>query len=124
MVTNDSILVYDGYCNLCGAIVRFVKKHDRTCRFRYVPVQSEDGREIAAAAGVELGRASTVILVYNSVYLTRSDAALMVFRQLGGRWMIMYAFIILPRFIRDAVYRLIAATRYRLFGGSDTCYIP
>ncbi|MBE0674904.1 MAG: DUF393 domain-containing protein [Bacteroidales bacterium] len=118
------VIIYDGYCNLCGAIVRFVKRRDRSGRFVYVPLQSDEGNKMANDAGVGGTGLSTVILLYRSVYYVRSDAALMVFRLIGGGWKMLYAFIIVPRFIRDAVYRLIASTRYRIFGRSDTCYIP
>lgn len=124
MKPGNAILLYDGHCNLCGAIVRFVKRRDTEGRFVYVLLQSEEGIKMAKDAGVGGTGLSTVILFYRSVYYVRSDAALMVFRLVGRGWKMLYAFIIVPRFIRDAVYRLIATTRYRIFGRSDTCYIP
>ena len=124
MMEDNPVIVYDGYCNLCGAIVRFVKKRDRHGRFRYVPLQSERGGEIAAAAGIEAGNISTVILFHDSEYYIRSSAALRVFRLLGGGWKLLYGFIIVPRFIRDFIYNMVARTRYLIFGRSNTCYIP
>jgi predicted DCC family thiol-disulfide oxidoreductase YuxK len=124
MVLLENILIYDGYCNLCGAIVRFVKRHDRRSLFEFVPQQSVRGRELIASAGLNPLDIGTVILVSKSVYYVRSDAALRVFRLLGGGWVLLYGFIIIPRFIRDGIYRLIARTRYRLFGRSTTCYVP
>jgi predicted DCC family thiol-disulfide oxidoreductase YuxK len=121
---DDAVLVYDGYCNLCGAIVRFLKRHDRRGRFSYVPLQSELGREIAVAAGLEAGNISTVILFHDSEYYIRSTAALRVFRLLGGGWKLLYGFIIVPRFIRDFIYNMVARTRYLIFGRNKTCYIP
>ena len=118
------ILIYDGLCNMCSGIVRFVKKRDRYNRFEFVPQQSERGRELMSLAGTSVDDTNTVMLLFNSQYYLRSDAALIVFRILGGGWGLLYGFKIVPRFIRDAIYKLIASIRYRLFGRRDTCYIP
>jgi predicted DCC family thiol-disulfide oxidoreductase YuxK len=118
------VLIYDGYCNLCGAIVRFVKRHDRQGRFVYVPLQSERGGLLLNRAGLKHSDTGSVVLSYKGKYLRRSDAALMVFRLIGGGWMILYGLIIIPGFIRNFVYDIIAKARYRLFGRSASCYIP
>jgi predicted DCC family thiol-disulfide oxidoreductase YuxK len=44
--------------------------------------------------------------------------------ELSGMWPVFYGFKIIPRFIRDSVYNLVAANRYRLFGKKDECMIP
>lgn len=119
-----AILIYDGYCNLCGAIVRLVKRHDRHSRFEFVPSQSERGGQLLTMAGLTQTGTGTVVLAFEDKFYMRSTAALKVFRLLGGGWKLMYGFIIVPRFIRDFVYNIVAKTRYRLFGRSDSCYIP
>ena len=124
MDSQTPILIYDGLCNMCSGIVRFVKKRDRYSRFEFVPQQSERGRELMNLVGISAADTNTVVLLLVSQHYVRSDAALMVFRLLGGGWRLLYGFIIVPRFIRDSVYKLIATCRYRLFGRRDTCYIP
>lgn len=119
-----AVLIYDGYCNLCGAIIRLVKRRDRMGRFEFVPSQSERGGRLLGSAGLKQAGTGTVVLVYQERFFTRSDAALMTFRLLGGGWKLLYGLIIVPRFIRDFVYDIIAKTRYRLFGRSASCYIP
>ena len=48
----------------------------------------------------------------------------MVFKELGGIWSLLYAFIILPAFIRNAVYGFIARRRYKWFGKKEECWLP
>jgi predicted DCC family thiol-disulfide oxidoreductase YuxK len=124
MKVESAILIYDGYCNLCGAIVRFAKRHDIKGRIEFVPQSSERGRELMLQVGGVAVDQSTVVLIVGSRHYVRSDAALNLFRILGGGWQLLYGLIVIPRFIRDFVYRLIASTRYQIFGRSDSCHIP
>ena len=124
MAEKRAILLYDGYCNLCGAVVRFVKRHDRRGRITLLPLQSERGKELLKDIDFESAELSTVVLLIDSQRFVRSDAVLRVFRLLGGGWALLYGFTVVPRFLRDAIYRLVAGTRYRLFGRSDTCHLP
>jgi predicted DCC family thiol-disulfide oxidoreductase YuxK len=55
---------------------------------------------------------------------TRSTAALRMLKHLGGGWSLLYGLIIIPKFIRDAVYNFVARNRYRWFGKKETCMIP
>jgi predicted DCC family thiol-disulfide oxidoreductase YuxK len=119
-----AVLIFDGYCNLCGAIVRLVKRHDRKGRFEFVPAQTERGGRLLKEAGLIDTGTGTVVLAIEDKFYLRSTAALRVFRLLGGGWRLLYGLIIIPRFIRDFVYDIIAKTRYRLFGRSSSCYIP
>ncbi len=64
-----------------------------------------------------------VLLSGNKIF-TKSTAALTIFKKLGGFWALLYTFIIVPRFIRDAVYDFIAKHRYQWFGKQNQCYIP
>jgi predicted DCC family thiol-disulfide oxidoreductase YuxK len=66
----------------------------------------------------------TVILLEDGRVFTRSTAALRIARRLDGMWPLWYGLIILPAFVRDAVYNLIATYRYRLFGRSNDCQVP
>lgn len=119
-----AVLIFDGYCNMCGAIVRLVKRHDRHNRFEYLPSQSERGSRFLTEAGLRQTGTGTVVLAIEGKFYLRSTAAIMVFRLLGGGWSLLYGLIIVPRFIRDFVYNIIAKARYRFFGRSDRCYIP
>jgi len=124
MNPNSHVLVYDGLCNMCSGIIRFVKKHDRAARFEFVPQQSERGKSLMKLAALDSEDTSTVVLLTDSQYYVRSEAVLLVFRLLGRGYKLLYGFIIIPRVIRDYIYILIANNRFRLFGRRNTCYIP
>ena len=67
---------------------------------------------------------NTFILFYKGGYLSRSTAALYTFKLLGGFWSLLFAGMILPRFLRDGLYNYIARNRYKWFGKRDSCMIP
>lgn len=120
----DHLLFFDGVCNLCNGLVRFIIRHDRHKRFRFAALQSETG--ILFLRAHELSSSSLDSLAYwrKGKVLTRSTAALNVARDLGGPWSLAYGFILVPRPIRDAVYDLVARRRYRWCGMRDACMVP
>jgi predicted DCC family thiol-disulfide oxidoreductase YuxK len=120
------ILLFDGVCNLCNASVNFVIDHDPQGRIRFATLQSEEGkREIARLdPSGKTAAIDCVVLLEDDRIWTCSSAALRVAYHLGGLWSLLYAFIIVPRFIRDGVYRIIAKYRYRWFGRTEACRIP
>jgi predicted DCC family thiol-disulfide oxidoreductase YuxK len=65
----------------------------------------------------------TIILVENNQVFERSEAALRIAKNLRG-WSWLYAFRIVPGFLRNAVYKLISRYRYRVFGKRSECMIP
>lgn len=119
------VLFFDGVCNLCNASVRFVIRHDRRGIIRFASLQSAIGQAaIAAVLGKKGHVPDSLILLDNGCYYTESDAALRVARYLDGGWRALYQLRMLPRLLRDAVYRLVSRNRYRWFGRKDACMIP
>ncbi len=117
------ILLVDGECALCHGMTRFTVQRDRRGQFRIAALQSVIGRKLLADAGLsDRHRSSMVLLEQGQVYV-KSSAALRVLRRLDGLWPLLYAFIIVPRPIRDLGYDLIARFRYKLFGKSDICML-
>jgi predicted DCC family thiol-disulfide oxidoreductase YuxK len=47
-----------------------------------------------------------------------------VLRRLRFPWPLLYAFIVVPRALRDRAYDAFAARRYRWFGRKDACLVP
>jgi predicted DCC family thiol-disulfide oxidoreductase YuxK len=75
-------------------------------------------------AGLINPSGDSLILLYKNSIHSESSAALLILRILGLPWSILYGLIIVPRFIRDAAYRLIAKNRYRWFGKREACWLP
>jgi predicted DCC family thiol-disulfide oxidoreductase YuxK len=117
---DDGVILYDGVCVLCSAWVRFVVKRDVARRFRFTPIQSPYGRALATKLGIDPDDPDTNAVVLGGRALRRSDAALAVVATLPG-WSWVKALRLVPRVLRDAVYVLIARTRYRVFGRHEAC---
>lgn len=118
------VILFDGVCNLCNGLVRFVIRRDRKGRFHFAALQSDTGRALLAAHGLADLDLDSMALIENGSAHVRSDAALRIARGLSGLWPVVSIGLILPRFIRDTVYEFIAKRRYRWFGKRDQCMVP
>ena len=118
------VILFDGICNLCNSAVQFVIKRDKKQRFRFASLQSEQGQQVLDEMQYPLTRADSFYLVENGKVFDQSTAALRVVRALQGLWPLLYGFIVVPPFIRDGVYNVIAKNRYRWFGQRNTCMVP
>jgi predicted DCC family thiol-disulfide oxidoreductase YuxK len=119
-----AIILFDGVCNFCNAAVNWVIERDRAGYFKFAALQSEIGQELSAKHGIDRNETDSVILVEDEKVYTYSTAALRIARKLSGIWSWTYAFIVIPKAIRDLFYKLFARYRYRLFGKQDACMIP
>jgi len=119
-----AILLFDGVCSLCHGAVRFVAARDDAGRFVFVSLQSELGQRLLRAHGVPAVGLDTVVLLGadGRAYL-RSDAVLRVLRGLRAPWPLAGAALVLPRVLRDAVYRVIARHRRRWPARPDACAV-
>ncbi|MGB0330664.1 MAG: thiol-disulfide oxidoreductase DCC family protein [Planctomycetota bacterium] len=123
--TDAPLLLYDGECGLCSHAVQFILRRDRRRRMLFAPLQSETGREILAAAGLDPSDRTTMILRTGpGAVLVRSDAALTAAADLRGPWRWAAGLRWIPRPLRDAVYRLIARFRHRIFPAPAACLLP
>lgn len=118
------IILFDALCVLCSVNAQFILKHDRGGYFRLASMQSEAGAALYRKFGIDPADPETMILVQGDRALRNSDAVLAIYVGLGWPWKAMRVFSIVPRPLRDGIYRLIARNRYRLFGQRDTCWLP
>ncbi len=120
----NAIVLFDGVCNFCNGSVNFIIDKDSKNYFKFAPLQSEIAEELASKHGIDKEKTDSIILIENEKAYTHSTAALRIARHLDGVLSKLYVFIIVPKFIRDAFYKLFAKYRYKLFGMQDTCMIP
>jgi len=120
-MTNSPLILYDGDCNLCNYSVRFVVKNDKKRVFKMASLQSELGQKILAENHLNENSFSTFILYENGKLFFKSTAALKVVKKLNGPVKLLYIFIIVPPFIRNFIYDIVARNRYKWFGKSDVC---
>ena len=121
---NHPIIFFDGVCNLCTGSVQFIIKHDPKQYFRFASLQSEIGQQVLKEYNLPTKEFGSFILWENGEIYTKSSAALRVTKHLKGLWQALYAFMIIPSFIRNGVYRFIAKNRYQWFGKKEECWIP
>ena len=93
-------------------------------KFRYASLQSDAGQYLLSWYNINTEATDSVILIQDRKFVTRSTAALRVARQLRGPVRLLYAFIIIPAFLRDPVYDLVARKRYKWFGKREECRVP
>ena len=118
------VIFFDGVCNLCNGAVQYVIKHDTKKIFRFASLQSDSGQQLLQKNALPQTHFTSFILLENDKVFTKSTAALKVARKLTGVVRLLYGFIIVPAFIRDAVYNFIARNRYKWFGKQESCMIP
>ena len=118
------IVLFDGVCNLCNRSVDFIIRHDRSGTIRFAAQQSETGQRLLAEHGLAAAGGQTMVVITDGGVYTQSTAALRIARRLGWPWSLWYGLIVVPRILRDPVYRCIARHRYRWFGRRDTCRVP
>lgn len=122
--SSQGIVLFDGVCNLCNGFVNFLLDHDAEGYFRFGALQSPEAQALLAPYGIDGRDLESVVLLEGGRAYRRSEAALRILRRLGGAWSWLYAFMLVPRPLRDAIYGLIAANRYRLFGLRASCRLP
>ena len=129
-------MMFDGTCNLCDRSLQFIIDHEGDTELKFTALQSDAGRAllatVASPAEVEqlvngtkgTGDPDTVLLVEGGRIYTHSSAALRIARHLRSPWRWVRLSLIVPRPLRDVVYRWIARNRYRWFGKTESCRVP
>ena len=121
---NEPLLLFDGVCNLCSGVVRFVLPRDRDGAIRFAPIQSPLGTRLLLAHGIDPADPQSLLFLADGRAHLRSDAAIEVARRLRFPWRAAAALRAIPRAWRDALYDVAARNRYRWFGRRDRCFVP
>lgn len=118
------VILFDGVCNLCCGSVQFIIKRDKKKQFRFASLQSGFGKNVLHQFELNENNINSFILIKEGKLFTQSTAALKVAKQLSGAWKLLYCFIIVPSFIRNYIYSVIANNRYKWFGKKEACWLP
>jgi len=118
------IILFDGVCNLCNGAVTYIIKRDKKNVFKFAALQSEIGQELISKFNIDTSKIDSIILIDGEKHYEKSSAALHIAKQLSGAYPLLFGFMIVPRFIRNAVYDYIARNRYKWFGKKESCMIP
>jgi len=123
-MSTDHLVVFDGVCNLCNGTVQFIIRHDNKRKFSFAVSQSDAGQKVLEQAGFDAISQSSVVYVRQGVAHVKSKAVLLILKDLGCCWNFLYILIVVPAFVRDFIYDLIAKNRYRIFGRRESCMVP
>ena len=118
------IVLFDGLCNLCNSSVNFIIKRNNLGKFKFASLQSEIGIELTNKYYIDTNVVDSIVLIKNDKVFIKSDAVLEILKDLLIGWRLFRIGIILPKFMRDWIYDIIAKHRYRIFGKKDECPIP
>ncbi|MBS1754644.1 MAG: thiol-disulfide oxidoreductase DCC family protein [Ferruginibacter sp.] len=121
---NSPIILFDGVCNFCNSAVNFIIRRNKNANIFFTAMQSQTGQKILQQYGLPVNDMQSFVLIENGKAYKQSTAALRICRHLKGLWPLCYGFIIVPAFIRNAVYNWIAKNRYKWFGKRQQCMIP
>lgn len=122
--SNHKIILFDGVCNLCNSAVNFVIKRDKKKVFKFAALQSEIGQDLISKFNLDATKMDSIILIDNDRYYEKSSAALHIAKYLSRAYPLLFGFIVVPKFIRNAVYDYVASNRYKWFGKKESCMIP
>ncbi len=122
---DKKIILFDGVCNLCDATVQFIIKRDKRDVFRFVALQSDLGQQIISHIGIDTSKTDSIILYEpGHAYYYKAEAAIKIAMQLGGVFLLMGMFSVLPNWLSNKVYDYVARNRYKWYGKKDECMVP
>ena len=118
-----AIIFFDGVCGMCNRFVDIVLAMDSKAVFRFAPLQGQTARDLLPPLPPDPRDWSMIYLDERGTHV-ESDASLQVYRRLGGIWWLLSLGLLVPRWVRNPIYRVIARNRYRWFGTRDSCRVP
>ncbi|MDP2385891.1 MAG: thiol-disulfide oxidoreductase DCC family protein [Bacteroidota bacterium] len=120
----NELVLFDGVCNFCDSSVQFVIRKERKPTLKFASLQSPTGQNLLKKFNLNPVEIDSVVFVSGEKVYIKSTAALHLVKRLKGLYPLLFGFIIVPPFIRNAVYDWIARNRYKWYGKKDSCMIP
>lgn len=109
-----TLVLFDGDCAFCNGWVQFITDRDTRGRFRCAPMNSPEGLAVCQPLGLDVTHPDTVVVVADGKIGLRSEAVLMIAWRLPWPWPLLAIGYVVPRFLRDALYRAVAKRRHLL----------
>ena len=123
-IPDGRIVLFDAECVLCSANASFILSHDRHNEFYLASMQGEVGAQLFRQHGLDPKDPTTILVIEGAKVRRDSDAVLSIYEGLGFPWFFVRIFRVIPRFLRDPIYRFVARNRYRIFGKRESCWVP
>lgn len=119
-----AVVLFDGFCHLCDGAVRFILRRENSTLLRFAPLQSEAGKALLMKYGYSENYLDGLVFIENKRAHDRSSACLRIASKLKLPWKLFVIFLLVPKPLRDLVYRMVAVARYRWFGKKEVCSLP
>lgn len=123
MFNRESIIFFDGNCNLCNGFVQFVLKNEASSLFLFCSLQSEFSINFFKENNFNTNGIDSVIVFQNNQFYIQSKAAFIILKHLKMPFKMVSFLSFLPLFFTNFIYNLIAKYRYKLFGVNNTCWV-
>ncbi|MFT5587327.1 MAG: putative DCC family thiol-disulfide oxidoreductase YuxK, partial [Cognaticolwellia sp.] len=101
--------------------MQWLLDHDDQGRLHYAPLQGDLAAQLRAEMPMIPTELDTMVFVRDGHVFLRSQAVLQILRELPAPWSWFSVFRVLPSFLTDLGYRVLAANRYRIFGTLEAC---
>ena len=122
------IVFFDGVCNLCQGSVRYLIKNDKKGVLKFASLQGDYAKDFVNQKDfvdqTEIHSMQSIMFFDGKNLYKKSTAVLKLSSLLGNWHQLLLLGYILPRFLRDWLYDIVANNRYRLFGKKDECMLP
>lgn len=119
------IVFYDGQCILCNKSVQFLLNQDIHQKLSFATLQSEIAQKMLLSGEFKFDEIPESVVFFDGTKMfTKSDAVFEALRQANGKKSWLSYFKIIPKFIRDFAYKIVAKNRYKWFGKADSCILP
>ncbi len=124
------VLLYDGECGLCNAVMRFMLKHDRRGKLKFAPLQGALGQAFLSSRGMNTRDFDSIVFIddvgrSDTTFSLRTSGVVRALEEMGAGW---HRLARLIRFVpvawRDRLYRVVARLRYRIFGRYRPTSLP
>ena len=122
--SKHKVILFDGVCNLCNSSVNFVIRNDKKDVFKFAPIQSDFGKIALKKHHINSKDTDSIILIDDDNYYIKSSAALYIAKNLSGAYPLLFCFMLVPKFMRNWVYDVVAKNRYKWYGKKENCMIP
>ena len=114
---SNIFIVYDGDCNLCNFWIRKIKRHKKASAVEVVPLNEISSEHKATIQfNKQLSIPDSIIVIEGKKISIESNAILKISKILGGWFNVLLVGYIIPKYLRDTLYRFIAINRYKWFG--------
>ena len=121
MKNKKDIVVFDGVCVLCNRFFNWLIKNDKDEKFMYTNFQSDFSKK----NNLKLKDINSVAVIKtNGEKIYKVQAVYYILKKIDRYFIVRILLKLLPLFLTNICYDIIANFRYRIFGKYETCIIP